>query len=279
MLPGRICPTSNCFTSSSESLTRGVPGSATYLPSAPRARSGFRWRSWETTITPSRVTPISSSSVFTPIESALANETSVFSGNSARPPRWASMSNGRIRWLGSVTFACSPCAAVPPMRAMHARTRKAAKQRRATTGVRRSTRTISPRAERGLAEQLFLRRGLRAPILRRCIDLATKLGRGVPGPAWIVKHATRERHHVDLAGSDDVFRLARFRDQTDGHGGHIRRLLDRPRKRDLITGRQRDFLLRRHAARGDVDPADAALLQFLREFDGLLGVPAAIDPV
>src|SRR5580658_4580770 len=44
------------------------------------------------TITPSLVTPMSSSSVSTPIERALAKDCRVFSGRRARPPRCASMS-------------------------------------------------------------------------------------------------------------------------------------------------------------------------------------------
>ena len=58
-------------------------------------------RSCETTTTPSLVTPVSSSSVVTPICSALPNAASVFSGRSPRVPRWPSRSkeraDGRLR--------------------------------------------------------------------------------------------------------------------------------------------------------------------------------------
>src|SRR3984957_20439251 len=272
MLPGRICPTSNCFTSSSESLTRGVPGSATYLPSAPRARSGFNQRSWETTTAPSRVTPISTSSVLTPIESALANDASVFSGNSARPPRWASISNAETFTL--VMPACSPPIAFGAITTAATST---AKYRR--TSRRLTDSTMLPRTECRFPEQRLVRSRLRAPILRRGIHFATELGRGVPGPARIVEHAASERDHIGLAGSDDFFGVARFGDQADRHRGHAGGLLDRPRKRQLIAGRQWNFLHRRDAAGGDVDPVDATLFQFLGKLDGLFEIPAALDPV
>src|SRR6185437_11096806 len=222
----------------------------------------------------SLVTPISSSRVSTPIESALANETSVFSGNSARPPRWASMSNPDI--LTSFPLACSAPTAVPAINVMTARI---ATQRRTMIGRRATTSTILPRAESRFAEQRLLRSGLRAPVLRRGIHLAAELGRGVPAPARVVKHAAGECDHIGLAGSDDLFGVARFRDQADRHGGHPGRLLDRLRKRQLIAGRQRNFLLRRYAAGRNVDPVDPTLLQFPGELDGLLDIPAALDPI
>src|SRR3984957_10377689 len=272
MLPGRICPTSNCFTSSSESLTRGVPGSATYLPSAPRARSGFNQRSWEITSTPSRVTPISSSSVLTPIESALANDASVFSGNSARPPRWASISNAET--FTSVMPACSPPMAFGALKAAATSTAKHPR-----TCRRVINNTILPRTECRLPEQHLLRSRLRAPILRRGVHFATELGRSVPRPARIVEHAAGERDHIGLAGSDDFFGVAGFGDQADGHRGHAGGLLDRLRKRQLIAGRQWNFLQWRYPAGGDVDPVDAAFFQLLGKLDGLFEVPAALDPV
>src|SRR5882762_3815362 len=56
-----------------------------------------------------------------------------------------------------------------------------------------------PRAERRGPEQRFLRRGLRAPILRRRFDLAAEFGGGVPAPARVVEHGARQRDHVGLA--------------------------------------------------------------------------------
>ena len=56
-------------------------------------------------------------------------------------------------------------------------------------------------------------------------------------------------------------------------------LLDRLRKLHLIAGAERDLLQRRDAAGGGIDPVDAALLQLVGECDGLLDVPAALDPV
>src|ERR1700723_1618307 len=272
MLPGRICPTSYCFTSSSESLTKGVPGSATYLPSAPRVRSGFNQRSWEITIAPSRVAPISSSSVSTPIEIAFANDASVFSGNSARPPRWASISNAET--FTSVMPACSPPIAFGTIKAAATRT---AKHRR--IGRRLTDSTILPRTECRFTEQRLVRSRLRAPILRRGKHLTAELCRGVPGPARIIEHAAGERDHIGLAGSDDFFRVARFGDQADGHRGHAGGLLDRLRKRQLITRRQRNFLQRRYAAGRNIDPVDAAFFQFLGKLDGLLEIPATFHPV
>src|SRR5579862_546635 len=239
MLPGRNCPTSYCFTSASESWMRGVPGAVTYLPPTPRAISGFNPRSWEPTTAPSRVTPISSSSVLTPIESAPAKDTSVFSGNSARPPRWASISNAGI--LISFPPACSAPSACP---VTIAATVRAANWPRIDR--RFLPRTILPDAEGRCAEQRLLRGRLRAPILRRRKDLAAELGCGVPGPARIVKHAAGERDHIGLAGSDDFLGVACFRDQSDGHRGHVGGLLDRFRERQLVAGRQRDLLMRRH---------------------------------
>ena len=73
------------------------------------------------------------------------------------------------------------------------------------------TATPSPRPERGRAEQRLLRRGLRAPILRRGINLAAEFGRGMPAPARVVEHAAGERDHVGLAGGNDLFGLLRLR--------------------------------------------------------------------
>ena len=54
--------------------------------------------------------------------------------------------------------------------------------------------------------------------------------------------------------------------------------LDRLRERHLVAGAERNLLQRRDAARGRVDPVDAALLQFLREFDGLRAGPSRPRP-
>src|SRR5579871_3191039 len=217
---------------------------------------------------------MSSSSVETPIESAPANDTSVFSGNSARPPRWASISNAED--VTPLPFACSAPTWVPPAKTMSNRT---ARQRRSMRRVRAEPCKALPRAESGFAEQRLLRGGLRAPILRRGINRAAELGRGVPGPARIVEHAAGERDHVGLARRNDLFRRVRFRDQADGHRGHAGCFFDRLRERGRITRRQRDFLLRRYAAGRNIDPVDATLFQLFGEFNGLLDVPAAVDPI
>src|ERR1700693_5051241 len=67
----------------------------------------------------------------------------------------------------------------------------------------------SPHPEARLAEQRFLRRGLRAPVLRWRLDLAAEFGGGVPAPARIVKHGARQRDHVGLAGGEDGLGLFR----------------------------------------------------------------------
>ena len=67
-----------------------------------------------------------------------------------------------------------------------------------------------PRPERGRAEQRLLRRGLRAPVLRRCINGAAEFGGGVPAPARVVEHAAGQRDHVGLAGGHDLFGLLRL---------------------------------------------------------------------
>src|SRR6266403_4883133 len=81
-----------------------------------------------------------------------------------------------------------------------------------------TTKTRSPHPEPGLAEQRLLGRGLRAPVLRRGVDLAAELGGGVPAPARVVMHGARQRDHVGLAGGDDVLGLLRFGDQPDRDG-------------------------------------------------------------
>src|ERR1700753_3892246 len=194
---------------------------------------------------------MSSSSVETPIESALANETSVFSGNSPRPPRWASISSEMVFTLRSLAgFSALVAPAQDSTMSMR------------MVKPRTMIRTMSPRSERGLAEQLLLRRGLRAPVLRRRRHLGAERGSGVPAPARIVKHAAGERDHVGLAGRDDVLGLSGLGDQADRHGGDTGRRLDRFRERHLIARRQRDLLQRRDAGRRHVDPVDAALFQF-----------------
>src|ERR1700733_1438137 len=227
------------------------------------------------TSTPSRVTPISSSSVLTPIESALANEASVFSGNSARPPRWASISNAET--FTSVMPACSPPMAFGTLKAAAAKTAETAKHPRTCRRVINNT--ILPRTECRLPEQHLLRSRLRAPILRRGVHFAAELGPGVPRPARMVEHAPVERDHIGLAGSADFFGVAGFGDQADGHRGHAGGLLDRLRKRQLVAGRQWNFLQWRYPAGGGVDPVDAAFFQFLGKLDGLFEIPAAFNPV
>src|ERR1700679_2276353 len=148
---------------------------------------------------------------------------------------------------------CSAPTAFGAIKAAVARTANTAKQPRIGRRVITAS-TILPRAECGFTEQRLLRGGLRAPILRRGIHLAAELSRGMPAPARIVEHAAGECDHIGLAGRDDVFGLARLRDQADRHGGHPRRLLDRLRKGKLIARRQRNFLLRRYPAGGNVDP-------------------------
>src|SRR6201996_1430323 len=92
-----------------------------------------------------------------------------------------------------------------------------------------------PAPERGLAEQFLLRRGLRAPVLRRGFDLAAELGGGVPAPARVVEHAARQRDDVGAAGSDDLLGLLRFGDQADRDGGEAGLLLDLFGERHLIA--------------------------------------------
>ena len=69
-----------------------------------------------------------------------------------------------------------------------------------------------------------------------------------------------------------------FGDQADGDGGDAGRLLDRLRERHLVARAERDLLHRRHAARGRVDPVDAALLQLAGEDDGLRRCPSRPRP-
>src|SRR5260370_17521609 len=68
----------------------------------------------------------------------------------------------------------------------------------------------SPGAERRRPEQCLLRRGLRAPVLRRRLDLAAEFGRGVPAPARVVEHGARQRDHFALPGRYDPFGLLPF---------------------------------------------------------------------
>src|SRR5258708_10701090 len=80
-------------------------------------------------------------------------------------------------------------------------------------------RAPSPHPESRFAEQRLLGRGLRAPVLRRGVDLAAEFGGGVPAPARVVKHAARQRGHVGLAGGENVLRLLPFGGQAGRGGG------------------------------------------------------------
>src|SRR5262249_56877254 len=100
-------------------------------------------------------------------------------------------------------------------------------QRRTSVGdaalAERAVPPILARAKSGGAEQRLLRRGLRAPILRRSLNLAAELGRGVPTPARVIEHGAGERDHVGLAGGHAIFGLPRLRDHPDrdrGDTGH-----------------------------------------------------------
>src|ERR1035437_1390347 len=137
----------------------------------------------------------------------------------------------------------------------------------------------SPTAERRRREQILLLMPRGAPVVRRRIDVAAEFGRGVPAPAWVVEHAARQRYHVGLPRCDDLFGLFRLGDEADGDGVDAGCLFQGLRERHLIAGAERNFLQGRHAARGGVDPVDAALFQLFGKFDGLREVPAALDPV
>ena len=60
--------------------------------------------------------------------------------------------------------------------------------------------------------------------------------------------------------------------------GKAGRLADRLRERHLVAGAERNLLQGRHAARGRVDPVDAARLQLVRELNGLRRDPSRPRP-
>src|SRR5262245_12424893 len=88
------------------------PWAGRNLPSGPRVWAGLRRLSWLTTRTPSLVIARSSSSVLTPIDNAVANAGSVFSGARPRAPRWPCRSNAPAAEHGTTPRATMAAAMI-----------------------------------------------------------------------------------------------------------------------------------------------------------------------
>src|SRR5690242_9795472 len=67
-------------------------------------------------------------------------------------------------------------------------------------------------------------------------------------PIWIAEHRPSEEHHVSLSGSDDLFRLLRLRDHSDGGGGDLGLGANGGREWHLIPRPELDLRVRNHSA-------------------------------
>src|SRR3954465_4942059 len=130
----------------------------------------------------------------------------------------------------------------------------------------------------GVKEVSMLTR-LTPEILARCLDVVSKVSRRMPGPAWVVEHATRECDQVCIAGADDRLRLLIICDEPDGDDWHARRCFAPAGQGHLIIRANRDVLRGVEAATRYMHAVATARLQFPRKRDCLFQVPAAGRPV
>src|ERR1017187_3008986 len=84
---------------------------------------------------------------------------------------------------------------------------------------------------------------------------------------------------VCIATGDDLVGLSRFRDEPDRARFDPRFSADATGKRHLITLADWDTSFGRHSARGNVDQIDTHILESLAQDNGLINIPAALDPV
>src|SRR6266851_8096274 len=130
-----------------------------------------------------------------------------------------------------------------------------------------------------LAENVRAGCRARAQVLRRDARSGTQLSCGMPTPAGIPEQPARKRDHVGLAFGDDFLGLSRFGNQADCDGDDAGVLADAFGERDLVAGSDGNRLVLHQPAARTIDPVAAESLQFPGEHDGLLEVPAALDPV
>jgi hypothetical protein len=134
-------------------------------------------------------------------------------------------------------------------------------------------------APSGHFEEIFMTMGLCSPILRRRLHLSTKFGRGIPRPARIEEHASRQGHQIGFAARNDLVRLLRFRDETDGNDRKERFFFDAFGQWHLIVRANGDLLQWREASRGNMKVGAAPALKFLGEDDALIDIPPTGHPV
>jgi len=102
---------------------------------------------------------------------------------------------------------------------------------------------------------------------------------GVQWPVRFAEHFPRQQHHVSLSVADDVVRLFRFGDETDGAGRDPGLFPNAFRERYLKPGTNRNLRVRHQAARRAIDEIDAFVFQLLHQRHGLIGIPTALGPI
>ena len=99
------------------------------------------------------------------------------------------------------------------------------------------------------------------------------------GPVGITEHLASEEDEIGPALGDDCVGLMRVGDHANCGSGNGSFGADARGKGSLETGTDGDSCVRSQAARGDVDEVDAVSAKMASESDGLIGGPAAFNPV
>ena len=98
-------------------------------------------------------------------------------------------------------------------------------------------------------------------------------------PIRIAQELAGDEDRIRLPGRNDLLGLDGRRDHPDRTGHDFSVPADLPGKRRLKTRTERNLCMRRAAARRAIDEVYSCLPQPTRELNGLLNIPATINPI
>ena len=99
------------------------------------------------------------------------------------------------------------------------------------------------------------------------------------GPIRIAQELARHDHCIRLFRPNDVLRLNWRSDHSDRAGHDFGFAADTLGKGHLVTGADRNFRVGHVTTGRTIDEIDSHLLQLPGEFDRLIDIPPAIDPI
>jgi len=101
----------------------------------------------------------------------------------------------------------------------------------------------------------------------------------LPCAPKIVEMGPPDHDGVCLTRREDGLGMKCISHEPDGSGGDVGRVPDSRCEGHLVARTHRNLRLRHVPAGRDVDQVDAVIFQDMREADGVIGVPSAVDPV